>query len=71
MYSARVTTAPFRRCDAANMGLSRLCKPSSLGGGGPVPQKWGEAVVDSYKNSPTGTVPEYISDVVQRTQGLW
>ena len=68
VYSARVTTAPFRRCDAANMGLSRLCKPSSLGDGdGPVPQKWGGAVVDAYKNSPAGKMPEYISEVVKRT----
>ena len=68
VYSARVTTAPFRRCDAANMGLSRLCKPSSLGDG-PVPQKWRGAVVDAYKNSPAGNMPEYISEVVQSTQG--
>ena len=68
VYSARVTTAPFRRCDAANMGLSRLCRPSSLGDG-PVPQKWGEAVVDAYKKSPAGNIPEYISEVVQSTQG--
>ena len=47
VYSTRVTTAPFRKCDPANMGLSRLCKLSSRGG--PVPQKWGDAVLETYK----------------------
>ena len=63
-----VTTVPFRKCDAANMGLSRLCRPSRRGG--PVPQKWGEAVLESYKNSLAGSVPEYVSDIVEGgTQG--
>ena len=69
VYSTSVTTAPFRKCDPANMGLSRLCKVSPSGSSGLVPQKWGEAVLDSYKNSPAGSVPQYISDIVQTTQG--
>lgn len=67
VYSTRVTTAPFRKCDPANMGLSRLCKLSSRGG--PVPQKWGDAVLETYKKkSPAGSVPEYISDFVESGQ---
>ena len=65
VYSTKVTTAPFRKCDEANMGLSRLCtigKQSS--GGGPVPQKWAENVLGSYGDPP----PSYISDTVKSAQ---
>ena len=63
VYSTKVTTAPFRKCDAANMGLSRLCKIGH-GTSGPVPQKWADAVLEAYKNSAEG-VPDYISEVLR------
>ena len=61
LYTTRVTAAPFRECDDANMGLSRLCRIERGTNGGPVPQKWAESVLRDYNNSP----PSYISDTVK------
>ena len=56
-YEVTITSAPFRRCDSANLGLSTLCHL-----GEPiVPQMWGSLIQDLYDNN----VPDYIEEQIQ------
>ena len=56
-YDVSISTAPFRRCDQANMGLSLLCRVDT-----PVkPQKWGDMTRAEYKEkSDNGELPGFI-----------
>ncbi len=60
-YTITSSSAPFRRCDQANMGLSLLCHlGSSIR-----PQKWGELARAAYRaRSSNGTIPDYIENLV-------
>ena len=58
-YEVQVTSAPFRRCDSANLGLSTLCHL-----GEPiVPQMWGIQVQDLYGKY--DKLPDYITEQIQ------
>ena len=56
-YEVQVTSAPFRRCDSANLGLSTLCHL----GEPVVPQMWGSSVQDLYGKP----LPDYITEQIQ------
>jgi hypothetical protein len=60
-YEMTVTGAPFRQCDQANMGLTRLCDLSvSLN-----PQKWGDLILNSYMHHGDGSIPDYIKNKIK------
>jgi hypothetical protein len=53
LYSTKVTTAPFRKCDGASMGLTALCTVGSEKMRG-VPTSWAKGVLKDYtKNNAT------------------
>ncbi len=51
IYTTTVSSAAFRKCDDANMGLTMLCTVDAEGGNSPVPQKWAEDVLREYRKS--------------------
>ncbi len=55
VYTASVTSAPFRACDQANFGLSTFCTIDLESG--VRPHKWAEIVTAAYGES----LPDYIS----------
>ena len=55
VYSVSVTSAPFRDCDQANLGLSPQCA-IDLGPNAIKPHKWAEIVEAAYG----GIVPQYL-----------
>ena len=60
-YDITVTAAPFRQCDQANMGLTRLCDIDVKHD----PQKWADLILDSYKLHGNGNVPDYIQKIIK------
>ena len=50
-YTASVSAAPFRKCDAKNLGLTALCSLGGSGGdmGEIEPPMWGESVINQYR----------------------
>ena len=54
-YTTSISTAPFRRCDQSNLGLTEFC---SIGATIMKPQKWAELVLKDYLAVSTdGTLP--------------
>jgi len=62
-YDITVTSAPFRQCDQANMGLTRLCDLDTKLS----PQKWADLILESYRHHGDGTLPEYIQAEMLKT----
>lgn len=66
-YKVAISSAPFRRCDQHNMGISFFCNPMY-----PKPQKWSSSAIKSYNKTMNGSIPEYIENNLQepiRTYG--
>ena len=60
-YEMTVTSAPFRQCDQANMGLTRLCDLNvNLN-----PQKWADLILNSYLHHGDGNIPDYIVNKIK------
>ena len=59
MYDSSVTTAPFRRCDYKNLGVSPLCSLNS----DIQPQIWSENLFKEYASADT-ELPEYVTNLV-------
>jgi hypothetical protein len=62
-YDITVTSAPFRHCDQANMGLTRLCDLDTKLS----PQKWADLILESYRHHGDGTLPDYIEADLLKT----
>ena len=60
-YGISVTAAPFRQCDQANMGLTRLCDLDTKLS----PQKWADLILESYRHHGDGSLPDYIQKVIR------
>ena len=63
-YEMTVTSAPFRQCDQANMGLTRLCDLNA----DLHPQKWGDLILNSYAHHGDGSIPDYIRNRIKSKQ---
>ena len=60
-YDITVTAAPFRQCDQANMGLTRLCDLDTKLS----PQKWADLILESYRHHGDGILPGYIQKEIR------
>ena len=62
IYETSITSAPFRRCDAKNLGTSLLCNldPDAVAN----PPIWAHQVLDDY-SSTLGVRPSYLSDSLE------
>ena len=53
-YTARLSSAPFRRCDYKNLGMTPICQLGdpeymSMSTGSINPPMWGGSVIDQYR----------------------
>ena len=57
VYETRISTAPFRKCDHTNLGVSRLC---DFENDDMVPAMWRQQVQDEYFTL-MGDIPNYVA----------
>lgn len=61
IYETSINAVPFRRCDSANVGVSRFCKldDTKL----PVPKKFGQQILNDFAAKPPAFAKSIASNI--------